>query len=145
MGKITAVSEGEYSRLTEVWDSSIRATHGFLSEDDIESIRERLPEYFDAVDLRVWRDGSGTIKGFAGVADGKLEMLFVDASARGSGVGKELLRYTVGKMGARALDVNEQNPSAVGFYAHMGFRVVGRSELDSEGRPFPLLHMELVK
>lgn len=143
MEKIVCVTEAEYPRLAEVWESSVRATHGFLAEEDIVSIRRRLPEYFVAVRLVAWRGGDGVVKGFAGVADGKLEMLFVDASARGRGVGKALLCWAVEKMGARSLDVNEQNPSAVGFYEHMGFRVAGRSETDGEGRPLPLLHMEL--
>jgi putative acetyltransferase len=39
--------------------------------------------------------------------------------------------------------VNEQNPEAVGFYLHYGFAQTGRSPLDGEGRPFPLLHMSL--
>jgi putative acetyltransferase len=37
--------------------------------------------------------------------------------------------------------VNEQNPAAVGFYEALGFTVRGRSPVDGEGRPFPLLHM----
>jgi putative acetyltransferase len=41
------------------------------------------------------------------------------------------------------VDVNEQNPQGVGFYRHMGFEQVGRSELDGQGNPFPLLHMRL--
>lgn len=144
MKNITVVTFGEYDELAGVWESSVRATHSFLEEEDIASIRERLPEYFAAVDLRVWRGVNGAIVGFAGVAAAKLEMLFVDASARGRGVGKGLLRYAVDEMGVRVLDVNEQNPSAVGFYEHMGFHVTGRSGFDGEGRPFPLLHMELV-
>ncbi len=42
---------------------------------------------------------------------------------------------------ATALDVNEQNEGAVRFYAARGFAEVGRSPLDGEGRPFPLLHL----
>ena len=41
------------------------------------------------------------------------------------------------------MDVNEQNVSAAGFYAHRGFEVVGRSETDEAGRPYPLLHLRL--
>jgi putative acetyltransferase len=40
------------------------------------------------------------------------------------------------------VDVNEQNPEAARFYEACGFAVVGRSELDDGGRPFPLLHMK---
>jgi putative acetyltransferase len=39
------------------------------------------------------------------------------------------------------VNVNEQNAQAVGFYSRSGFVVVGRSELDDAGRPYPLLHM----
>jgi putative acetyltransferase len=44
--------------------------------------------------------------------------------------------------GRLAVDVNEQNPAAVRFYLACGFAVVGRSEVDDAGRPFPLLHMQ---
>jgi putative acetyltransferase len=43
--------------------------------------------------------------------------------------------------GALTVDVNEQNPAAVGFYERLGFVVVGRSPRDGSGRPFPLLHL----
>lgn len=46
---------------------------------------------------------------------------------------------------ALSVDVNEQNPQAVGFYLHYGFVQTGRSPLDGEGRPFPLLHMSLLR
>ena len=41
------------------------------------------------------------------------------------------------------MDVNEQNPQGVAFYRHMGFEQVGRSALDGQVNPFPLLHMKL--
>ena len=41
------------------------------------------------------------------------------------------------------MDVNEQNSAARGFYEACGFAVEGRSELDDQGRPYPLLHMRL--
>lgn len=46
-------------------------------------------------------------------------------------------------LGARRLDVDEQNAQAVGFYLHYGFEVVGRSETGGMGDPFPLLHLQL--
>lgn len=41
------------------------------------------------------------------------------------------------------VDVNEQNNHALGFYEHIGFKVVGRSPLDGQGEPYPILHMAL--
>jgi putative acetyltransferase len=39
------------------------------------------------------------------------------------------------------VDVNEQNTKAVGFYERIGFKRTGRSRLDGQGRPYPLLHL----
>ena len=89
------------------------------------------------------RDDGGRLVGFVGVAEGKVEMLFLDPPARGQGGGKLLLDHAISSFGATSLDVNEQNPQAVGFYLHQVFRVVGRSELDGMGKPYPLLHMSL--
>ena len=51
------------------------------------------------------------------------------------------MRHARELKGELTVDVNEQNPAAVRFYEACGFVVEGRSELDSSGRPFPLLHM----
>lgn len=68
-------------------------------------------------------------------------MLFVDAGLHGRGIGSALLAHVVRTAGVRAVDVNEQNPSAAAFYLRHGFTVAGRSEVDGEGRPYPLLHL----
>jgi len=54
-----------------------------------------------------------------------------------------LLRYAIERLNADELDVNEQNPQALGFYEKQGFEVIGRSEVDGMGQPYPLLHMRL--
>ena len=70
-------------------------------------------------------------------------MLFVHPEKRGRGIGKTLVRYAVGKLGCGRVDVNEQNGQAVGFYEKLGFRKTGRSPVDAEGRPYPILHLGL--
>jgi putative acetyltransferase len=70
-------------------------------------------------------------------------MLFVHPAWRGQGIGRRLLHYAVDSWNATMLDVNEQNPQALGFYLKLGFVVEGRSELDGTGQPYPLLHMRL--
>jgi len=81
--------------------------------------------------------------GFVGVADGRMEALFVHPSWHRTGIGRRLARHAVVELGATAVDVNEQNQQAVAFYVRLGFEFHGRSELDSAGKPFPLLHMRL--
>ena len=46
--------------------------------------------------------------------------------------------------GVREVTVNEQNPQAVGFYAHMGFATYKRTDCDEAGDPYPLLYMRLI-
>ncbi len=144
--RVTTTDETEFDALTVLWEASVRATHDFLSENDIASLREAIRRtYLAAVTLRVCRDAAGNILGFVGVDEGKVEMLFVAPEHRGRGVGRTLLEHVVTALHARRLDVNEQNPQALGFYQRLGFRVVGRSPLDGQGNPFPLLHLELAR
>ncbi|MEC0240805.1 GNAT family N-acetyltransferase [Paenibacillus dokdonensis] len=144
MNNIFKPFEDEFDELVDVWEASVRATHDFLQETDIQWFRPKVRnEYLYAVGLHAFRREDGKIQGFIGVLDGKIEMLFIAPDARGQGIGKKLLSYAVNNLGATELDVNEQNPQAVGFYLHQGFKVVGRSPLDGMGKPFPLLHMKL--
>lgn len=80
---------------------------------------------------------------FMGVADGRLEMLFVDPDHHGHGIGKQLLEHGIAHHNVSELTVNEQNPQAIGFYQHMGFVTYRRTEQDEEGGPYPLLYMRL--
>ncbi|MBB6173428.1 putative acetyltransferase [Nocardiopsis mwathae] len=130
----------EYASLAAIWRSAVDATHDFLDPRDRDAIEARLiPSYFPNVALRV-AEVDGGAGGFVGVADGKIEMLFVGAELRGRGVGSALLADALAN-GARQVDVNEQNTQAVGFYESRGFAVVDRSGLDDAGRPYPILHM----
>ena len=90
----------------------------------------------------VAKDRTGGVVGFMGVAAHRLEMLFLAAPARGVGLGARLLNLAVDRYGVTELTVNEQNPLAVGFYSHHGFSTYKRSDVDEEGRPFPLLYMK---
>ena len=101
----------DYPELTRVWEASVRATHDFLPDSYIELLKNLvLTRYLDAVMLICTRDNRQRITGFAGVAAGKIEMLFIDPQHRGQGLGKQLLRYAMENLNADQLDVNEQNP-----------------------------------
>ncbi|GAB3217611.1 GNAT family N-acetyltransferase [Algoriphagus aestuariicola] len=141
---IDIIDKSEYPEIVDLWEASVRATHHFLKEEDIAYFKPLiLDHYLDAVELRCLRDGDGKILGFAGVAEGNLEMLFVHPDHLGKRIGKTLLDYTIQHFSVKKVDVNEQNEQALAFYQHFGFAVVGRSELDSTGKPYPILHLEL--
>ncbi len=144
MYHICKANERDYDELTQIWEDSVRATHHFLSEDDIAALRPLLREcYMPALAVSVCRSADGAALGFMGTGEGRLEMLFVAPAHFGCGVGSALLTEAIAHAGVCELDVNEQNPGASAFYQRLGFEVVGRSPLDGEGRPFPLLHMRL--
>ncbi|WP_421317905.1 acetyltransferase [Aeromonas veronii] len=141
---IVQVSRADYPALIDLWEASVRATHHFLPEAEILALKPLILEhYFDAVTLHCARTEEGRIAGFYGLCDGKIEMLFVAPAVRGSGVGRRLVAHAISQCGATLVDVNEQNEQAVGFYLKMGFTVTGRSPLDCQGKPYPLLHMAL--
>ena len=123
-------TEALINSLLSVWESSVRATHLFLSEEEILSIKQYVPE---------------ALKGaaFMGVEDGSLEMLFIEDASRGKGLGRQLMQKGIDEYSVSRLAVNEQNPQARGFYEHMGFRVSRRTETDEQGNPYPLLYMQL--
>ncbi len=142
--KIVAAVKDDHAEIIKVWEASVRATHLFLSEEDILFLRPLvLNEYLPAVELYCVKDASTKIHGFLGVLDGKVEMLFLDPQSRGNGLGRLLLDFAVEKLRVTKVDVNEQNQAALNFYEHMGFKVVGRSPVDGTGKPFPILQMEL--
>ncbi|MDF2964507.1 MAG: family acetyltransferase [Paenibacillus sp.] len=71
-------------------------------------------------------------------------MLFVEPKYHGKGTGRRLIKHAETlKGGNLRVDVNEQNEGAYIFYERLGFVQIGRSELDTSGRPFPQLHLEL--
>ncbi|UXY52463.1 GNAT family N-acetyltransferase [Pseudomonas tohonis] len=144
MDILERIDDNDRQRLVEVWEAAVRATHHFLGEDDIQFFKPLVRDaYLDSVKLACSRDAEGRIQGFIGTAEGKVEMLFVDPALHGQGIGRELLLHAIANEGATAVEVNEQNPQAVGFYLHMGFEVESRSELDGSGKPFPILHLRL--
>ena len=132
------------SRLLLLWERSVRATHLFLSDDEIQSIKEYVPQALNGIPhLVVAEDKAGQPAAFMGIENGTLEMLFVSPEERGKGLGKRLIQYGIKNHAVRRVTANEQNPQARGFYEHMGFQVYKRTDLDGQGNPYPLLYMSL--
>ena len=131
-------------QLLIVWEKSVRETHLFLSDAEIENIKKYVPEALNGVaHLIIANDEEGHSVAFMGIENEVLEMLFITPEQRGKGLGKDLLSLGVEKYGVKQLTVNEQNPQAKGFYEHLGFKVYKRTDNDEQGNPYPLLYMHL--
>jgi len=135
--------------LFDVWLRSVRATHSFLSESDVELLAPLVRDYLasDATEFRVACDGSGAPIGFMGLsrtAD-EVESMFLAPERLRRGIGRALLDDARSRRPGVAwtVSVNEANDAARRFYEAVGFVVTGRSERDAAGRPFPLLHLRL--
>ncbi|MGB7196296.1 MAG: acetyltransferase [Collimonas pratensis] len=132
----------DFPRSFDIWQSAVKATHNFLSEADFQALSIIVREqYFPIAQLWIATDGQDYAMGFMGLTEENIDTLFVHAEGRSRGYGKALMRHAIGLHPNLTIDVNEQNGAAFGFYRHMGFVQVGRSEVDSEGRPYPLLHL----
>lgn len=141
---IRQATNADHPLLLDLWLRSVRATHHFLQPSDIDALLPQLRDiYLPAVELWVAVDDLDLPTGFIGLNENHVEMLFIDPDLRGQGIGRALLDHARHSRSGLSVDVNEQNPEAVGFYLHYRFVQTGRSPLDGEGRPFPLLHMRL--
>lgn len=131
------------AQLLALWEGSVKATHTFLTEDEVHQIKQYVPQALQNVPvLVVALDASDRLLGFMGITEDTLEMLFVAKDKRGQGIGRQLLEYGLTKYALTKLTVNEQNPQARNFYERMGFSVYQRTPLDEQGNPYPLLYMK---
>ena len=132
------------NQLLEVWEDSVKATHLFLSNEEINDIKEYVPQAISRVaHLVIIENESHQPIAFMGIEDKKLEMLFIKNNERGKGLGKQLLNYGIENYNVNELAVNEQNLNSKGFYEYMGFKTYKRTELDEQGNPYPILYMRL--
>lgn len=140
---IAKYTEQDRPQLLQVWESSVLATHHFLTPADFEEIKV-LVGSIDFTQLNVYcLHLENNLVGFIGVLDKKIEMLFLHPDVHGQGLGGRLLRFALSDLSADKVDVNEQNTSAVHFYRRFGFEPYERTEVDDQGKPYPLLRMKL--
>jgi len=140
---IVAYHDKYRQQILAVWEESVLATHDFLTPIDFHEIKELV----QTIDFNLFQVYCLTKKdlviGFLGVADHKIEMLFLDPNYFGKGLGKILMNFAMNELAADKVDVNEQNENAVNFYQHLGFETIERTDKDDQGRNYPLLRMKL--
>lgn len=132
------------AQLQGVWEASVRATHDFLSEEDLQAIAREVPQALRQVPhLTVALDHQDRPVGFLGVAGHTLEMLFLSPDHQGKGLGTQLFRRAMSQHYIAQITVNEQNQRALAFYLKRSYKVHHRTPTDDQGRPYPILHLTL--
>lgn len=131
------------NKLTIIWQKSVEATHLFLSPQDIKDILPQVVIGLKQIPILLvsFTDDDEPI-GFAGIADDKLEMLFLSPDYFQQGIGYKMISTAIQDCQIKYVDVNEQNPKALKFYLRQGFTIFKRSPVDSDNRPFPILHLK---
>lgn len=131
------------NKLTIIWQKSVEATHLFLSPQDIKDILPQVVIGLKQIPILLvsFTDDDAPI-GFAGIADDKLEMLFLSPNYFQRGIGYKMISTAIQDYQIKYVDVNEQNPKSLKFYLRQGFTIFKRSPVDSDNRPFPILHLK---
>lgn len=138
--RISRPDDGE--RAIEIWRHAIDATHHFLTPEDRQAIDAMVCDFLPKVPLWLAVDANDYPLAFMFIDNGHMEALFVDSEYLGMGIGAMLVRHGLALHPSMTTDVNEQNVQASGFYEKMGFQRTGRSALDGQGRPYPLIHLK---
>lgn len=135
--------QDEADRLYEIWHGAVKATHNFLSDEQFDEIALIVKnDFLPNVIPEVYVDDHDIPLGFMTMTNNTIDALFIDLEHRGKGIGKAFVHRVKNSHDSLKLEVNEQNPSAHGFYIKMGFVDVLRTEVDQAGRPFPLIYMQ---
>lgn len=74
-----------------IWETSVKATHTFLSDEERAKIGLYVPQAIKNVQHLIVAEINGLPVAFSGIEGKKTEMLFVAPEHRGAGVGKALI------------------------------------------------------
>jgi putative acetyltransferase len=123
----------------------VDATHDFLAPSDRRDIDVAVVAMLPGAPLDLAVDESDRAIAFMWLEEDHLGALFVDPDFRGMGVGRALISEALARRPNLTTDVNEQNGQAMGFYLRLGFEPCGRSAVDGQGRPYPLVHLRYAR
>ena len=141
MIKIRKSTPADSPHILRIWQRAVDATHHFLTPEDRRDIEAEVVTLVPDAVFELVMDGQDKPLAFMLLCEEHMEGLFVDPTHRGIGIGRLLVEEALRRHPNLTTDVNEQNPQAIGFYERMGFERVGRSELDGQGRAYPLIHL----
>ncbi|WP_280418689.1 GNAT family N-acetyltransferase [Nocardia carnea] len=126
-----------------LWSRAARIAHPFIASEGSGDRERKLREvYLVEADNWVAETPAGGVVGLMGLLGTEIGGLFVDPTAQKSGIGRQLIAHALRLHGRVTLDVFELNTAARAFYAHLGFREIGRHPEADTG--FTAIILELI-
>lgn len=141
MVRIRESTPDDGERAVQIWRDAVDATHDFLTTEDRAAIEVEVRGFLPMAPLWLAVDVDDRPVGFMLLDGTSMEALFIDPAHRGVGIGQALVTHALGRCPSLTTEVYEQNAQAVGFYKRLGFVPTGRSQLDGQGREYPLIHL----
>jgi putative acetyltransferase len=130
--------------MAAVAERSYRAGFAEILEPDVLAARDAAffaGRFCDSLSRMRVAEAAGRVVGFTLVADGHIDMLFVDPERAGSGAGSALLAQAEVE-GARTLECFRDNHAARQFYESRGWRPMREYEREFLGRRRPFVFYE---
>ena len=130
-------------RVYDIWSRAVDATHAFLAADHRAEINALVAERFlPNAEIWVAVDVGDRPVGWLVMDGDMIDALFVDPAVHGRGYGSSLLDHAATLAGPPLrVEASEQADNALPFYLARGFRIVGRTPTDHDGRPYPLVQL----
>ena len=119
--KISIPSADEYPEVLELWEYSVRQTHDFLTEEDLEYFNKpNLINFLPSFTIKAaYLDQE--IIGFIATSISSIELLFIHPSFTRQGIGRRLCEEALKDTAIKNVEVNPQNTNALQFYNQLGF------------------------
>ena len=92
---IRRASSTDREVLSDIWLRSVRATHTFVSKEDIRSFTPLVRDYLSSSEPKLWVlcSDSGMVMGFMGMSGSKMDALFLAPEFYRCGGGRQLVRH----------------------------------------------------
>ena len=132
---IRKVESKDVDEIMGIWLESTIKAHNFISKEYWENSYDTVKNvYIPMAETFVYEDEED-IKGFISIINNEfIGALFVATQYQGSGIGKELIDYTIDRYKKLNLAVYKDNKRSVEFYINRGFKIVKEQVNEDSGQ-----------
>lgn len=123
---IRSFQNDDLERVMSIWLAANIEAHHFILPSYWENHFDEVKKMIPRAEVYV-SECDGAIDGFIGITRDYIAGIFVARSARGKGIGSELLRFAQKNREKLDLEVYKKNVPAVNFYRNRGFQVMAEN------------------